>query len=151
MFCTSFCATVCKTVRPMLSDCSLYCLSVLSVLSAACLPVTLVYCGQTVGWIKMQLGMEVGLSPGHIVLNGDSAPSHKTGTTPNFGPCMLWPNCWMHQDATWYAGRPRPRRHCVIWGPSSPSPKAAQPHCLAHVRCGQTAGVDGLRCHLVWS
>jgi len=25
----------------------------------------------------------------------------------------------MDQDATWYGGRPRPRRHCVIWGPSS--------------------------------
>jgi len=23
-------------------------------------------------------------------------------------------------DATWYGGRPRPRRHCVRWGPSSP-------------------------------
>jgi len=32
-------------------------LSVLSVLTV--LPVTLVYCGQTVGWIKMPLGMEV--------------------------------------------------------------------------------------------
>ena len=37
----------------MLSD---HCLSVLSV----CL-VTLVYCGQTVGWIKMPLATEVGL------------------------------------------------------------------------------------------
>jgi len=35
-------------------------------LSVLC--VTLVYCGQTVGWIKMKLGMQVGLSPGHIVL-----------------------------------------------------------------------------------
>ena len=36
--------------------------SVLSVLS-----VTLVYCGQTVEWIKMKLSMLVGLGPGHIV------------------------------------------------------------------------------------
>ena len=27
-------------------------------------------CGQTVGWIKMPLGKEVGLGPGHIVLDG---------------------------------------------------------------------------------
>ena len=48
----------------MLSDrCLTVCLSVLSV----CLSVTLVYCGQTVGWIKMKLGMQVGLGPGHIV------------------------------------------------------------------------------------
>jgi len=29
--------------------------------------VTLVYCGQTVGWIKMSLGTEVGLVPSHIM------------------------------------------------------------------------------------
>jgi len=29
------------------------------------------YYGQRVGWIKIPLGMEVGLGPGHIVLNGD--------------------------------------------------------------------------------
>jgi len=46
----------------------------------------------------------------------------------------------MDQDATWYAGRPRPRPHCVRWGPSSP-PKGPQPlQFLAHVCCGQTAG-----------
>jgi len=32
----------------------------------------------------------------------------------------LWPNGWMNQDATWYWGRPRPRRHCFGWGPRSP-------------------------------
>jgi len=26
---------------------------------------------------------------------------------------------WMDQDATWYWDRPRPRPHCVRWGPSS--------------------------------
>ena len=58
-------ATVCKTVRPKLSDRCLSCLSVMSV--------TLVYCGQTVGCIRTNLGTEVGLSPGHIVLDGDPA------------------------------------------------------------------------------
>jgi len=33
-----------------------------------------VYCGQTAGWIKMVLGMEVGLSPVDFVLDGDLAP-----------------------------------------------------------------------------
>jgi len=34
------------------------------------------YCGQIAGYIKMPLGMEVGLSPGgDIVLDGDPAPS----------------------------------------------------------------------------
>jgi len=26
---------------------------------------------------------------------------------------VLWPNGWMDQEATWYRGRPQPRRHCV--------------------------------------
>jgi len=41
----------------------------LSVLSA-----TLVYCGQTVEWLKMTLSMEVSLGAGHIVLDGDPGP-----------------------------------------------------------------------------
>ena len=39
---------------------------------------------------------------------------------PIFGPCLLWSNGWLDQDATWYGGRRRPRRHCVRWLPSSP-------------------------------
>ena len=42
------------------------------------LSVTLVYCDQTVGWIKMKLGTEVGLGPGHIVLNTNPAISPQT-------------------------------------------------------------------------
>ena len=40
---------------------------------------------------------------------------------------VLCPNGWMDQDETWHADRPRPWPHCVTWGPSFPSPKAAQP------------------------
>ena len=70
-FSFSFWATVCETVRTMLSDC---CLSVLSCpVCLSVLSVTLVYCGQTFGWIKMKLGVQVGLGPGHIVLDGDLA------------------------------------------------------------------------------
>jgi len=43
--------------------------------SLSVLDVTLVYCDQTVGWIKMPLGTEVGLGPGYIVLDGDPALS----------------------------------------------------------------------------
>jgi len=32
----------------------------------------------------MALGMEVGLDPGHIVLDGDTAPSSKKGHSPQF-------------------------------------------------------------------
>jgi len=79
--------TICKTVHPMLLDrCP-----VLSV----CLSVTLVYCGQTVGRIKIKLGMQVGLGPGHIVLDGDLAPPKSSTAPPIFGPYPLWPNDWM--------------------------------------------------------
>jgi len=36
--------------------------------------VTLAYCGQTAGWIKMPLGTEVRLGGGHIVLDMDLTP-----------------------------------------------------------------------------
>jgi len=139
------------------------------------------YCGQTAGWIKMLLGMEVGLGPGDTVLDGDPAPP-KRAHPPILGSCLLWPNSWMGQDAnwyedrprpivldgypallkrakppifgpsllwsngclyqdtTWYGGRPQPRRHCVGWGPSSPTPQEEQPQFSANLRCCQTAG-----------
>jgi len=40
----------------------------------------------------------------HCVRWGRSCPSPKgaqPSSPPIFGPCMLWPNGWMHQDATW--------------------------------------------------
>jgi len=44
----------------------------------------------------MALGMEVGLGPSHIVLDGDPAPLPKRGQLPPiFGQCPLWPNDWM--------------------------------------------------------
>jgi len=61
----------------------------------------------------MTLGTEVGLGPGYILLDWD--------------PFLLWPNRWMHQDASRYAGRPQPRRVCVRWGPSPLSQKGAEP------------------------
>jgi len=87
----------------------------------------------------MALGMEVGQSPGHIVLDGDPAPFPKTHQAAIFGPFLLWPNAWMHQDATWYGGRPQPRRLCVRWGPEPPLRKGAGPPISAHVYRGQTA------------
>ena len=70
----NFCATVCKTIRPICYR-TVVCQSV-------CL-VMLVYCGQTVGRIKMPLGTKLGLGPGHIVLDGDPAPQ-KGARSPLF-------------------------------------------------------------------
>ena len=58
-----------------------------------------VYRDQTAGWIKMALGTEVGLGPGHIVLDmGTQVPSPRRWQSPSIG--LLWPNGWMDQDAT---------------------------------------------------
>jgi len=56
------------------------------------------YCVQTVGCIKVPLGMEVGLGLGDLVLDEDPAPSRKGSEPPVFGPCLLWPNGWVDQD-----------------------------------------------------
>jgi len=82
----------------MLSD---HCLSVS--ISPVCLSVTFVHCGQTVGRINIKLGMQVGLSPGHIVLDEDPAapPPKGHSPSPNLRPISVMANCWMDQDATW--------------------------------------------------
>jgi len=97
---SSFWATVCKTACPVLSDrCPL------------CLDVMLVYCGQTVGWIKQPL---------HFLSLRMQACLRQACVRMNQSPCLLWPNSWMDQDTTWYGGRPCwPRRHCIRWGPIS--------------------------------
>jgi len=75
----TFWATVYKMVRPVLSD---------RCLSCPVLTVTFVYCEQTVGWIKLPLGVEVVLDPGHTALNGDPAPPMEMATTaPTFEIC----------------------------------------------------------------
>ena len=75
------------TGRPFVKRFALYYRTVIVVLSglSVCLSVTLVYCGQTVGRIKMKLGTQVGLGTGHIVLHGDPAPTTERGTAaPTF-------------------------------------------------------------------
>ena len=50
-----------------------------------------VCCGQTAGLIKMALGMEVGLGPVHIVLDGHTAPLPKKGGR---APLQFSAHCW---------------------------------------------------------
>ena len=88
-----------------------------------------VYCGQTAGWMRVVIGMEVGLNPGNFVLDGDPVfPPQQRGRSPLpiFGTFLLCPNGWMHQDATWYGGRPQPRRLCVRWKPRFTLPQRGQ-------------------------
>jgi len=55
-----------------------------SVVCLSCLSVTLVHCGQMVWRIKMKLGMQVGLGPGHILLDETHLPSPKWAQHPQF-------------------------------------------------------------------
>ena len=111
----------------------------------------LLWCGQTTGWIKMPLGMQVGIGPRHIVLDGDPAlPSPKGGGATIFGPCLVWPNGWMDEDATWQGGRPQPKRHCVGWGPSSPFPKRGRSLPNFRPMSIVATRLHGSRCHLAW-
>jgi len=114
-----------------------------------------VYCGQTARWIKMVLGIDVGLIPGDFVLDGDPAPLPKKGAEPPpqiFGSCLLWPNGWMHQDATWCGGRPQPRGFCVRWGPSPATPSQKGGGAPSDVRPMYIVAkrLDGSRWHLTW-
>jgi len=63
---------------------SIRCLSVCLSVCPVCLPVTLVHCGQTVGRIQMKLGKQVGLGPGHTVLDGKPAHPPSKGQRPQF-------------------------------------------------------------------
>jgi len=55
-----------------------------------------------------------------------------------------WPNSW-----TDHAGRRRPWPHCVTWGPSSPSPKGAQPPKFS-AQSVAAKRLHSSKCHLVW-
>jgi len=88
----------------------------------------------------MPLGMEVGLGPGDCVRWGPSSSPKGGGAPPIFGPCLLWPNGWIDQDATWHGGGPRSRPHCARWRPSSPPQKGGvSPQFSVHFYCGLTA------------
>ena len=91
-----------------------------------CLFVLSVYdvgvCSQTVGRIKMKLGMQVGLGPGHIVRWGPSCPSTKGAQSPQFSDHFRNIRCghrgirlrssFHYVYVTWYGARPRPKQLC---------------------------------------
>jgi len=75
----------------------------------------------------MPLGSDVNLGPGDVVLDGVAASPLKGAQPPVFGPCLLWPNGWMDEDATWYGNRPRVLGpgHIVLDGDPGPPAKGA--------------------------
>jgi len=58
----------------------------------------LFYCTQTAGWIKMALGMEIGLGPGDFVFDGDQATPRTEGTSTT---TQFLANIYCGQTAGW--------------------------------------------------
>ena len=79
------------------------------------------------------------MCPADCVRWGPSSPPQQGGTAAPllFGPCVLWPNGCMDQDATWYGCRPRPRPRDVRWDLAPPNKGARQPMSIVAM---QTAG-----------
>jgi len=173
----SYWATVCKTVRPMLSD---RCLSVLSVCDVRPLwsngwtdqdetwqagrprpwPHCVTWrpssppqrgtapnfrpicCGQMAAWIKMSLGMELGLGPSDFGLDGDPTPPRpKRGGAPKnlfsahiyCGQTAGWMKLVLGMEVSLSPG------DFVLDGDPTPSRKRGRsphPQFSAHVYCG---------------
>ena len=110
-----------------------------------------VYCVKTAGWIKMVLGVEVGLSPGDFVLDGNPSPLPKKGAEP-----PKFAHVYCGQTVTWIK-MPLGTEAGVgpddifRWGPSSSLPKkAAQPPPNFWRMCIVVKRLDGSRWHLAW-
>jgi len=84
-----------------------------------------VYRDQTAAWIKMSLGMDVGIGPDDIVLDADPAPLPKKGALSNFRPMSIVAKRLSRWHLAWIWAFSRP--HCVRWGPSSPCKKGHSP------------------------
>ena len=109
-----------------------------------------VCCGQTAAWIKMPLRMEVGLGPGHIVL--DENPTPIRTQFPNFRPMSVvaktagWIKMPLGMEVGFGPG------HIVLDDDPAPLKRTQHPHgdsaprkehssppvCSAHVYYGQT-------------
>ena len=104
------------------------------------LSVTFVHCGQTVGRIKMKLGMQVGLGPGHIVLGGDPAPPLLKGQSPQFSAhiCCGQMAAWIKMSLRMEVGP----GDFMLDGDPVPFPERGRsppPQFSAYFYCGQTA------------
>ena len=91
----------------------------------------------------MALGMEVGLSPGDFVFDGEPATPEQRAHRPpsSFGPCLLWQTAgWMKTPLAWYTEVDLDPGHIVLDGGSNCARNGhmQQPRILsARVYCGR--------------
>jgi len=98
----------------------------------------------------MPLGMEVGLDPSDIVLDGDPAARFpKRDRAPAiFSPRLLWPNTCMDQDATLYGLEVGLGPGIIVLDADPATPQGAQPPKFRPMSV-LTKLLDGSRSHLV--
>ena len=93
------------------------------------------YCGQTAEWMKLVLGMEVSLSPGDFVLDGDPVPFPQFSAHLYCGQTAACIKIPLVMELGLGPG------DFVLGGdPVALSPKGGDPKFSAHVYCDQTAG-----------
>ena len=85
----------------------------------------------------MPLGTDIGRGTVDIALDADPAPlpRKRHSSTQMFGPCLLWPDDWMHKDTTWYGGIGLGPGDIVLDGDPAPHGKGhsrPHPHFSAH-------------------
>jgi len=91
------------------------------------------------GWIKMPLGMEVGLRTGDCVGWGPRSPSSQRERSPQFSAHVYcsqttgWINMKLGMQVGLGPG------HTVLDGDPAPTPKGHSPQFLACICCGQMA------------
>ena len=98
-----------------------------------------VYCGQTARWINFPLDTELGLCPGHTVLDSDPDPL-KGVQPPQFlahvrcGQTAWWMKMLLDREIDLGPG------YIALDGDAAPPQRDTAPQFSAHVNCGQMAG-----------
>ena len=136
----NFWATVCKTVRPMLSDRCPLCLSVCLSVCLSCLscPVYNVGVLWPNGWTDQDKTWQAGRHRPwpHCVRWKPNSHSPKGAQPPSiFGPYLLRPNGCMDQDSTWYGGRLSPGDFVLDGDPAPPFPERGGARTQPRRRC----------------
>jgi len=108
----------------------------------------LLWPGQTAQWIKMPHDLEVGLGPGHIVLDGDPASHPKNWAQPPFlaNVCCGQMAGWINMPLSTEVGLGP--SHTVLHGDPAPRPRRGTPPNFRPMSVVVKL-LGGSRCHLV--